>query len=96
MSISSVLMRVEDWEGLAGWLNVDKPVIIRIKTDCIRDSGSLADCYRKKLVEHYCESTAQSPLQIARDMARVLENKMSNKKVASQLQHLTFGETQKK
>ena len=88
MKVSSAIEKV-DWDVLAGWLSVYTD---GIRTDCNIQSGKPAQCYRRRLVEIYCEHTAKSPQQVAKDMARILENKMENKKVARKLRQLTFGE----
>ena len=89
MEISSLIEEAGDWEALAGWLGVSTG---GIKTYCNVMSDDLALCYRIRLVGLYCDRSAKSPQQVAEDVARILENKMKNKKVASQLRLLTFGE----
>ena len=87
--ISSELMEGVDWEGLAGWLNLKTE---EIRTYCNTASNNPAHCYRRKLVQLYCDRTAKSPQQVAEDMARVLEDKMENRIVAKKLRQLDFGE----
>ena len=69
--IASVLMGV-DWEELAGWLDLDDTT--RITTQCKVHSLELALCYRKKLVEFFCDHTGKSTQEVAKVMARVLED----------------------
>ena len=85
-TISTVLKKVEDWEGLANWLNVGT---IDIKTDCTGES-SLAACYRRKLVRRYCDNSSEDPYNVAEDIAKALD-KMSLKRQAQQLRNLQFG-----
>ena len=90
MKISKVIEEVVDWAGLARWLCINPNNII---THCnIIESNVLTSCYRRKLVEIYRDRTAKSPQQVAENMARVLEDEMENKEVASELRELSFGE----
>ena len=87
--ISRELKEGVDWEGLAGWLDLNTG---GIRTYCNTAGNNLAQCYRRNLVQLYCEHTAKSPQQVAEDMARVLEHEMKNRIVAKNLWQLTFGE----
>ena len=80
-TISRRLGDVQDWEELAGLLNVNS---IEIKTDCAQDL-CLAKCYRRELVRHYCDSQqSENPKNVAEDIAAELE-KMGNTRQGAQL-----------
>jgi len=86
-AISKELESVENWEGLANWLNVGST---DIKTDCAGES-SRAACYRRKLVRCYCDSQfAGDPNSVTEDIAKALD-KMNLKRQAQQLRNLQFG-----
>ena len=88
-NISREMKEGVDSEGLAAWLDIDTG---GIRTYCKIESNDPAQCYRKLLVELYCERTAKSPQQVAEDMAWVLKNEMENRIVAKKLRLLNFGE----
>ena len=91
--ISSVLlqMEVEDCEDLTGSLGVS---IVGIRKYCAMDIKQ-AQCYRRRLVQLYCDRTAKSPQQVAEDMATVLEDEMemmeNRNKIVEKLRQITFG-----
>ena len=78
---------VEGWEQLAGWLDVSPGEIREV---CNRESD-WARCYRRRLVEIYCDRTAKPPQQVTEDMAKIFEDRIKNKRVADKLRLLTFG-----
>ena len=80
-----MLMKVDSWEDLAHWLDIDEVNVI--KTDCKREN-QLALCCCKKLVQIYCDRTGKPSQQVAEIMAQKLEKKMKNKNVASKLREL--------
>ena len=87
MEMSSVV-EVKGWEDLAGWLDVDED---KIRTKCVAESDQ-PQCYRRRLVKLYCDSSGKSSQQVAEDMARIYEDKMENKRLAKELRQLTFSE----
>lgn len=83
--IVEVLEVVEDWEGLAGRLNIDAHAI---RTNC-GTSIDQAHCYRRRLVRIYCDKlTSGDPRQVAVDIALVLDVQMTKKKQAQKLRKL--------
>ena len=83
-----VLADVEDWQGLAGWLNVET---ITIEERCA-SSNSPAMCCRRELVRRYCNRLLSQPRKIAEDVAQVLE-RMDHKRQAEELRQLKFGKS---
>lgn len=85
-AISQVLELVDDWEGLAGWLNVRSNAI---RTDCALGGGR-ATCHRRTLVKHLCdEQTFDNPRKVTEGIARILE-KMHINRIAWKLRRLRF------
>ena len=89
--ISEVLAGVDNWEGLAGWLNL---AIEPIQVECqLKLNGARHECYRRSLVRRYCDMCPyESPKEVAEQIAQVLEEKMGHKRQAQQLRELRFGE----
>ena len=88
-TISNVLSGVENWEELAGWLDLDDDAI---QAKCQpKLNGVKHKCYRSTLVRQYCEKWG-SREEVVEKIAQVLEEKMNNKLKAQQLRKLTFGE----
>ena len=89
MRIAQEIASVVDWEGLAGWLEIEDTS--NIKADCHKEGGEFSVCYRKKLVSKYCDMTGGSAQQVANDFADVLQKRMGNRKMANILRQLDFG-----
>ena len=88
-TISNVLADVEDWAGLAGWLNLSRT---RIQAKCQPESNGVKhDCYRRTLVRQCCDQYV-SREKVVEEIAQVLEEKMNNNLRAQQLRELRFGE----
>ena len=81
-----MLADVEDWQGLAGWLNVE---VIPIEERCAQ-SNSPAMCCRRELVRRYCNRQLSHPSKVAEDIALALE-RMDHMRQAEELRHLKFG-----
>ena len=90
--IVEVLREVNDWEKLAGLLDLGQGVINGIKTECLRESGDLAICFRRKIVRAYCDETSKKLAEVARDIAHTLERDMASKRQADRLKRIFFGE----
>ena len=90
--IVEVLREVNDWEKLAGLLDLGQGVINGIKTECLRESGGLAICYCRKLVRAYCDETSKKLAEVARDIAHNLERDMASKRQADRLKCIFFSE----
>ena len=72
--IVKILTEVDDWETLVGLLDLGQGVINGIKTEYIlRESGSLAICYCRKLVRTYCDETNKKLAEVAHYIAYILE-----------------------
>ena len=72
--ITDVLEAVEDWEYLAAELGIENGKRNTIKSDCkIDSSGSVATCYRRKLVRTYCDSTALELVKVVENIAVALD-----------------------
>lgn len=85
--ISEVLEEVEDWEALAGWLDINSNMILQ---DCA--SPAIARCYRRKLVKIYIDRlTYDDKCVVASNIASALE-KMKMMRQARILQQLYTGE----
>ena len=85
--IIAVLEEVEDWEGLAGRLDIN---IITIRNNC-GTSTDQARCYRRQLVRTYCDRLPSGdPNKVATDFALILD-KMGKKSKAKKLRELSFG-----
>ena len=63
---------------LAELLDLGQGVINGIKTECLRESGGLAICYRRKLVRAYCNETSKNVAEVARDIAYIIERNMAS------------------
>ena len=88
MKISHVQEDIVDWEGLARWLNLKSGTVEEIKTTCRLESTSIASCYRRKMVNYYCDmQTSDSSTKVAEDIAQVLDG-INKKKHAEQLRRL--------
>jgi len=86
-AIPNELESVENWEGLANWLNVGSNVL---KMDCAGERSRPA-CYRRKLVRYYCDSQVSGdPNNVTDDIAKALD-KMNLKRQAQRLRNLQFG-----
>ena len=85
--IVDVLEEVQDWEGLAGGLDIETS---SIKTNC-GTSTDRARCYRRWLVRTYCDRMSSGdPRQVATEISFVLDVKMKKKKQAQKLRELSF------
>ena len=88
-TISNVLSGVENWEGLARWLNLASGPI---QANCQpKLNGAKHECYRNTLVQQYCEKRG-SREEVVEKIAQVLEEKMNNKLKSQELRKLSFGE----
>ena len=88
-TISNVLSGVENWEGLARWLDLERGPI---QAKCLpKLNGAKHECYRRTLVQQYCEKCG-SREEVVEKIAQVLEEKMNNKLKAQQLRKLSCGE----
>ena len=88
-TISNVLSGVDNWEVLAGWLNIANGLI---QAECQpKMNGVKHECYRSSLVRRYCQKSG-SREEVVENMAQVLEEKMDNKWKAQELRRLRFGE----
>ena len=76
-----MLAHVSDWKGLAGWLSVDT---IPIEEDCALQTNSRAMCYRRELVQRYCDRQLSGPSKVAESIATALE-KMHHNRQAEEL-----------
>ena len=86
--IAVVLEDVRNWETLAGLLNINSHII---KTNCAPSTDEWAQCYRRKLVETYCEQQSSGdPRVVAIKLADKLEEDMGLKRQADKLRSL-FG-----
>ena len=85
--IIAVLLEVEEWEGLAGRLNINT---ITIRTNCGTRTDK-AHCYRRQLVTTYCDMLSSGdPNKVVTDFALILDE-MEKKKQAQTLKELSFG-----
>ena len=85
--IAGLLEEVENWEALAGWLNIRTT---NIKQNCAL-TITVAQCYRRKLVETYCSRlTSSDPYKAASSIAHELESKMRIRNIAQKLRELKF------
>ena len=88
-TISNVLSGVENWEELAGWLNLESGPI---QAKCLpKLNGVKHECYRSTLVQQYCEKRG-SREEVVEKISQVLEEKMNNKLKSQELRKLRFGE----
>ena len=88
-TISNVLSGVDNWEGLAGWLDIaSDPILTKCQSKL---NGAKHECYRSSLVRRYCQISG-SREEVVENIAQVLEEKMNNKWKAQELRKLTFGE----
>ena len=87
--ISKVLSGVEDWEELAGWLNIASGPIQR---ECLSKlNGVKHKCYRSLLVRYYCQKSG-SREEVVKNIVQVLEEEMDNNLKAQELRKLKFRE----
>lgn len=85
--IVAVLLKVDDWETLANWLEIN---YYSIKTDCEINSGR-ASCFRRRVVQTYCDRQLSDLETIAGNIAHILKNEMGKWKQGKELEDLTFG-----
>ena len=78
------------WETLAGWLNVKQGKVERIKTNCLKEGGDLAECYRRNLVLTLCDTTRGTVHDIRREIITALE-KMNMVQQADNIRQLDIG-----
>ena len=90
--IAEVLTEVKDWEGLANELNAKRGTTDGFKTTCRADTSSLAKCYRRELVNWYCDSTGYELGVIVENIAKALEE-LDHKRQAAELRALKFNGT---
>lgn len=84
--IVDVLEEVQDWEGLAGRLNLDT---ISIRTYCDTTIWQ-AQCYRRQLVRAHCDSLPHGdPRKVAKSIALMLD-RMKKMRQANKLRELNF------
>ena len=90
-TISNELSGVDNWEGLAGWLDIESSPI---QSECQpKLNGAKHECYRRSLVQrYYNKHPSEGPKEVAEHIAQVLEEKMGHKLQADQLRELRFGE----
>ena len=66
--IAAVLEELEDWEALAGWLDIRMATINNINKNC--PSFGRAQCQWRELVKTYCHGNAAGdPYRTAADIA---------------------------
>ena len=88
-TISKVLSDVDNWEELAGWLDLASSPIL---AECqLKLNGARHVCYRNSLVRHYWQKCG-SREKVVETIAQVLEEKMDNNLKAQMLRNLRFGE----
>ena len=83
--IAEELEEYNNWEGLAGNMNINSDLI---KENCAT-SIVPAGCHRRRLVRSYCDESGLSPYQVAAYIANILES-MKNKRIAQKLLQLNF------
>ena len=87
--MSRVLREVEDWQGLAAYLNVRASEIVE---DCSLRDGVPSHCFRRRIVRRYCDSLYyDDPEWIAEGLATQLEE-MDHNRLANVMRTLQFGE----
>ena len=85
--IAEVLLEIDNWESLAGWLGVNHHTI---RTNC-GSSSDHASCFRRLLAETYCDTTTKNDMHtIAENIAFVLETEMNKRRQADILKNLPF------
>jgi len=84
--IAEVLTEVRDWEGLANELSIKRGALDDIKTTC-RAEAATAKCYRRELVNWYCDSTGYELGVIVENIAQALEE-LEHKRQAKDLRAL--------
>ena len=85
--ITDVLLEVDNWESLAGWLEISH---YNIRTNCALGSEP-ASCFRRTLIEIYCDQQEPGDMyQIANDFAQVLDIDMDKRRQADTLKLLVF------
>ena len=90
--ISKILLYVDDWKGLAGWLNINSD---EIEGGC-RQENAVPRCYRREIVNRCCNrQESENSTKVAEDIANVLEW-MDHKRQAEQLRQLKFGKVSHK
>ena len=74
-----MLLEVDDWAGLASELDIKTGDKNSIQSNCKAGSGlDVAKCFRRSLVQMYCDSTGLEVEEVAENIAQALE--MMNKK----------------
>ena len=87
--IAEVLEELEDWEALAGWLNIRRSAVNNINRNCA--SFQRAQCQWRELVKTYCDmNTDDDPYKTVADIADLLDNKMGKKRHAQRLKQLVL------
>ena len=87
--MAAVLEEMEDWEPLAGWLNIRRSTVNNINNNC--PSFQRAQCQWRELVKTYCDMNADGdPYKTAADIAVILDSKMYKRKQAQDLKQLVF------
>ena len=86
--IAKVLLEVDDWKGLASELEISAGDVKSIEANCKDSSAAdLAKCYRRGLVQIYCDSTGLDVELVAEAVASALET-LGNRKQANNLRKL--------
>ena len=79
--IADVLLEVDDWKGLASELHIKTGDQNSIQSNCKAGSGlDVAKCFRRSLVQMYCDSTGLDVEEVAENIAQALEGETMNKK----------------
>lgn len=81
--IADVLQEV-DWEELAGELSIGVGTQNAIRSNCNVGSNSMATCYRRELVQNYCDLTGLELIYKVENISKALEG-MKKKQQANTL-----------
>lgn len=87
--MAAVLKEVAYWEELADWLDINQDII---EENCLFSlSKTRANCYRRELIENYCNTIpSHDPYKAAEDIADKLEKYMGIRNQAQRLRELEF------
>ena len=83
-----MLLEVDDWAGLASELDIKTGDQNSIQSNCKAGSGlDVAKCFRRRLVQMYCDSTGLDGKEVAENIAQALEM-MHHKLQANEIRKL--------
>ena len=86
--VADVLLEVDDWMGLASKLHIKPEDQNSIQSNCRAGSGlDVAKCFRRRLVQMYCDLTGLDVEELAEIIVQALE-KMHHKKQANEIRKL--------